>query len=309
MKVVVTGGAGFVGSWLVESLLSAGARVTAIDNLSTGLVSNLDAACRMAAGRNLEFVVDDCRHAVDHIKDADVVYHLAAVVGVERVMEAPRRVLVDMHESTRRVIEACTRLHKRLVMTSTSEVYGRNEQVPFREDQDCHVGPPTDPRSSYALVKLAEEFMALDAHRSRALPVTIVRLFNTVGPRQSGDYGMVMARFVEQALGGRKLTVHRPGTQRRCFTAVKDVVRCLMLLAQDGHEGQIFNVGSASNEVPITRLAMQIAAAVGRPLDIEYMPGRPSDMDRRVPDLSKLRAAIGYVPHTTLDEIIAELMA
>jgi UDP-glucose 4-epimerase len=309
MRALVTGAAGFLGSHLVDSLVGAGWEVVAVDDLSTGRTENLAGARREAERRSEYFrlIVTNVEHLHERYFDqADIVYHLAAVVGVDRVMAHPRLVLHDMHKATRNVIRWCELYHRRLIITSTSEVYGRSDEVPFHEDQDVHIGPPTDTRGTYALMKLLDEYVALESFRRTGLPVTIARLFNTVGPRQRHDFGMVLPRFVRQALAGEPLTIHGDGTQSRCFSHVKDVVRCLLLLSQVGAklEGEIVNVGSAI-PVSILELARQVLDVVGSTKSsIIHVPDRPSDMRRRAPSLEKLRRLVGFVPSTPLRSII-----
>jgi len=310
MRAILTGAAGMIGSHLAEKLIEAGLEIVAIDNLSTGRRENLSRARKMAEERGLYFrlIVTDAGRAIWHvIERADIVFHLAAVVGVERVMARPGAVLVDMHRATSEVIEACTVNQVRLVMASSSEVYGRSEAVPFREDQDCQIGPPTNPRGSYALIKLAEEYLALENFRRYGLPVTIARLFNTVGPRQRADYGMVVPRFVRQALAQRPLTIHGDGWQTRCFANVRDVVRCLFLISQDGHEGQVFNIGS-TQETAIKTLAELVIKLTGSKSTVVHEPGRDGDMQCRKPDVSKLRALCGCVPETPLGDTLQEII-
>jgi len=314
MRAIITGSHGFIGSHLVDALVDSGVECVCIDDMSTGLLQNLADARMAAEKRGLYFrtmVCDAGKGVWRHIHEADVVFHLAAVVGVERVMRYPGLVLQKMHETSKEVVNCCVEHNVRLLITSTSEVYGRSTDCPFREDQDCHIGPPTAARWSYALVKLMDEFMAMDAWERLGLQATVVRLFNTVGPRQSCMHGMVLPRFCHQALNGERLTIHGDGSQSRCFAHVKDVVKCLLMLSQKEFAGEVFNVGS-TEEVTILKLAAEVQKAVVEPFrcgtGVEYVDGRSTDMARRVPDVSKLRSAIGFVPNTPLPTIVRDVI-
>ena len=319
MRAVITGAAGQIGSYLAEALLESGWGVIAIDNLSTGRKSNLDAARDVAEKKGVYYRFRCCdagRGVWSAIHEADYVYNLAACVGVERVEEHPELVFGDMHRCTSEVIRCCVEHDVPMLHTSSSEIYGRSTDIPFREEADAQIGPPTEVRWSYALVKLLEEYMVLDACRRQGLRGVVVRLFNTVSPRQTGAYGMVVPRLCQQALNGERLTVHGSGQQSRCFAHVKDVVKCLLMLSQREFAGEVFNVGS-TEEVNIATLAAEVLKycvrndlirKTGFRDLVEYLPDRSTDMARRVPDVSKLKAAIGFVPNTPLATIVRDVI-
>ncbi len=314
MHALVTGGAGFIGSHLVDRLLAEGHRVTALDDLSTGRRENLT-----AAGRNPDFrVVYDTILAEDTVdelvKEADIVFHLAAAVGVKYIIENPLHSMRVNVRGTENVLEAADRHRKRVVLFSTSEIYGKSPDVPFREDADRLLGPTTVHRWSYSTAKAVDEILGLAYHEERGLPVVIVRCFNTCGPRQRGRYGMVIPRFVEQAIAHEPITVYGNGTQTRCFGSVFDVVDAVMALL-DCREaaGEIFNVGS-SEEVSIIELARRVreltesrSELVLVPYAQAYEPGF-EDMMRRIPDLRKIHEFVGYEPRRTLDDILLSVI-
>jgi UDP-glucose 4-epimerase len=308
----VTGGSGFIGSHLVENLLGRGDHVVALDNLSTGRLNNLDS---VGSHPNLRFVhgsVLDELMVDELVHESDVVVHLAAAVGVKLVVEHPLRSFTTNIRGSEIVIEAAHRYRRKLLVTSSSEIYGKSSDIPLREDGDCLIGPPTIARWAYSTAKTVDEILALAYHRERGLPAIIARLFNTVGPRQSPAYGMVIPRLARQAVAGEPLTVYGDGTQTRCFCHVGDVVDGLVQLLDHPHAiGEVFNVGSQS-EISILELAHRIRALSTSTSAVELIPYADAypegfeDMQRRVPDTMKLRALTGWVPTRTLDEILVE---
>jgi UDP-glucose 4-epimerase len=312
-RYLVTGGAGFIGSHLVEALLARGDHVTALDNLSTGRAANLDASVpglRFVHGSVLdESLVDELVH------QCDVVIHLAAAVGVKLVIEQPLRSLTTNIRGSEIIIEAAHRYRRKILLASTSEIYGKNSSGPLPETADRVLGDNTIVRWAYSTAKAVDEILANVYHRERGLPTIVVRLFNTVGPRQSPAYGMVIPRFVQQALRDEPVTVFGDGRQTRCFTHVADVVAALLrLLGEDRAIGGTFNVG-ASEEISILELAEAVIARCGSaspirlvPYDDAYGPGF-EDMRRRVPDTTRLRALTGWAPQRTLDDILGDTVA
>ena len=312
---LVTGGAGFIGSHLVDALLSRGHRVTALDVLSTGRLTNLDAASlhpsfRFVQGSVLdELVVDDLVH------DCDVVVHMAAAVGVKLIVEQPLRSITTNIRGSEIVIEAAHRYRRKILLASTSEIYGKNGDGPLHESSDRILGAPTVARWAYSTAKGVDEILAHAYHLERGLPTIVVRLFNTVGSRQSPAYGMVIPRLVRQAVAGEPFTIFGDGTQTRCFCHVGDVIGALIaLLDHDDAIGEVFNVGS-SEEVSVVELAERIRSRVGSdspmhfiPYDAAYAVGF-EDMVRRVPDTAKLHRLTGWVPSRTLEEILDETVA
>ncbi len=313
--VLITGGAGFIGSHLARSLLAAGKRVTVIDDLSTGLASNVS---ELEANPNFRFHVETIRHEplLDRLMhECGTVYHLASAVGVKLIMERPVYTVDNIYQGTEAVLRLARRYRNRVLLTSTSEVYGKSTDVPFREDGDRLEGATTVHRWAYACAKALDEFLALAHHKETGLPVVVVRLFNTVGPRQRSHYGMVVPRFVERALAGETLEVHGDGAQTRCFCHVSDAVAGLRGLLESGKAfGQVFNVGS-TEELSIEALAQRVIARTKSrstirkvPYDSVYGPGF-EDMGRRVPSLAKIEAAIGWRPERNLDRIIDDVAA
>jgi UDP-glucose 4-epimerase len=308
MRVLITGGAGFIGSHLAEALLTAGHSVTAIDNLSTGSARNVD---HLLDQPRFELIVDDVLNEsrlAGLVERADTVFHLAAAVGVKWIIDHPLLSIRTNIRATESVLEQASRHGTKVLLASTSEVYGKNDGGPLREDADSIIGPTAITRWLYANTKATDEFLAYAYHREMGLPVVIVRFFNTVGPRQMGDYGMVVPRFVRQALRNEPITIHGDGSQSRCFTYVGDAVQALARLAVTPEAvGEVFNIGS-EQEITILDLARKIIALTGSASEIRFIPyesvyqGGFEDMKRRVPDVSKLRAVIGYAPRTTLDE-------
>jgi UDP-glucose 4-epimerase len=314
MRALITGGAGFIGSHLAEALLATGHSVTAIDNLSTGSRGNVE---HLLERPQFQLVVDDVLnepHVARLVSQADVVFHLAAAVGVKWIIDHPLLSIRTNLRATEIVLEQASRHKTKVLLASTSEVYGKNNQGPLREDADSIIGPTTITRWLYANTKATDEFLAYAYHRERALPVVIVRFFNTVGPRQTGRYGMVVPRFVRQALRGEPITVYGDGHQSRCFTDVGDAVRALIRLSETPKAvGEVFNIGN-EREITILDLAHKILALTGSASPLQFIPYEKAydrgfeDMRRRVPDLSKLREAIGYVPHTSLEENLSRII-
>ncbi len=316
MKALITGGAGFVGSHLAERLLERGDEVYVIDNLSTGSIENIEPIRhRTGFHYTIETILNEpvLAELVDRV---DVVFHLAAAVGVRLIVESPVNTIETNVHGTEKVLALANKKKKKVVLTSTSEVYGKADAVPFREDGDLVMGPTSKGRWSYACSKAIDEFLALAYHKEKRLPVVVARLFNTVGPRQTGRYGMVIPNFVKQALLGHPLTVHGDGTQTRCFTDVQDVVGQLAALADEPRAvGEVFNVGNDHEEVTILDLAKRVKERASSKSEIVLVPYEKAyeegfeDMQRRVPDLSKLHALTGYEPQVSLDEILDRVIA
>jgi len=310
MRVLITGGAGFIGSHLAEALLGGGHQVTVIDDLSTGSFDNIAHLKGLAGFRYTIDTVMNEPLLAELVDQCDVVYHLAAAVGVRLIVEAPVRTLETNVHGTEVVLKAAAKKQRTVVVASTSEVYGKSDAVPFREDGDIALGPTVKHRWAYACSKALDEFLALAYWKERRLPVIIVRFFNTVGPRQTGRYGMVVPNFVRQALAGEPITVFGDGTQTRCFTYVGDVVGALTaIVTREEAYGSVYNVGN-TEEISILGLAERVKALtksaspiVTIPYDQAYESGF-EDMPRRVPDLTKIRALIGYEPRVPLDEIL-----
>lgn len=310
MHVLITGGAGFVGSHLAEALLQQGHNVMVLDDLSTGSIANIR---HLKRERRFGYVIDTVMNRgllAELVDGCDMVYHLAAAVGVRLVVDSPVRTLHTNIRATELVLEAAKKKKKKVLITSTSEVYGKATKIPFHEDDDLVIGPSVCGRWSYACSKAIDEFLAIAYHREHGLPVVLVRLFNTVGPRQTGMYGMVLPRFVGQALSGSPITIHGDGSQSRCFGWVGDVVNALIRLGSHQEAvGTIFNIGS-DEEVTINQLAAVVKEVTGSNSPIQHVSyeeayGRGfEDMYRRVPDLSRIRAAIGYAPTMSLRQIV-----
>jgi UDP-glucose 4-epimerase len=315
MRILITGGAGFVGSHLSDELLSRGHRVNVIDDLSTGAIDNIRHLKQHPA---YEYTVGSCNDAPlvgELVDSADVVYHLAAAVGVELIVESPVRTIENNVHTTEVVLSAASKKKKPVFVTSTSEVYGKSTDLPFREDGDLLLGPTFKGRWSYACSKAIDEFLALAYWKERGLPTVIGRMFNTVGPRQTGRYGMVVPNFVRQALAGEEITVFGDGTQSRCFCHVHDVVRALAdLMERDDLYGEVFNIGT-QDEITIGDLAVKVRELVGSDAAIRHVPYDEAyeqgfeDMHRRVPDIAKIREAIGWAPTKSLEEIVLDVRA
>jgi UDP-glucose 4-epimerase len=314
-SALITGGAGFIGSHLAEFLLADGWDVYVLDDLSTGSIENVAA---LREHPRFHLVVDSVLSTTivnELVYKCDVVYHLAAAVGVRLIVEQPVRTLVTNVQGTENVLEYCNRFDKRVLVASTSEVYGdHRERRPLEETDRRIYGPTTARRWAYADSKAIDEFLALAYHQERGLDCVIVRLFNTVGPRQSGQYGMVIPRFVEQALAGRPLEVHGDGRQTRCFCHVRDAIRALtgLMDARDVH-GEIFNVG-ATEPIAIAELAERIRALTGSDSEIAFVPyedvygGGIEDMLHRIPSIAKIKAIVGWEPRRSLDRILEDVI-
>jgi UDP-glucose 4-epimerase len=315
MRVLVTGGAGFIGSHLCERLLDNGDEVWALDDLSTGSHDNV---AHLKHRDDFHLVVDSVlSHSVvnELVHRVDVVYHLAAAVGVRLIVEQPVRTLVTNVQGTETVLEYCNRFAKRVLVASTSEVYGdHREEVELAEDARRMYGPTTQRRWAYADSKAMDEFLALAHNQERGLDCVIVRLFNTVGPRQSGQYGMVIPRFVERALANAPIEIFGDGTQTRCFCHVDDTVRALTALMDRATSGEIYNVGS-TNRITIIDLADKVRALTKSTSELRYVPfdevyGQGiEDMLHRIPSIAKIEAAVGWRPERTLDDILADVVA
>jgi UDP-glucose 4-epimerase len=315
MVSLITGGAGFIGSHLAEALLMRGERVIILDDLSSGSVDNLR---HLRANGALHCCFDSVMNRqllAEVVDESDVVYHLAAAVGVRRIIESPVRTIETNVKGTELVLEAAAKKRKLVFIASTSEVYGKNNKVPLCEDDDTNFGPTVKARWSYASSKALDEFLALAYWKEKRLPVVIGRLFNTVGPRQTGRYGMVLPTFVSQALEGSPLTVFGTGKQSRCFGYVKDVVEAILKLMDTEHAvGEVVNIGN-DREITIEDLASLVKKRTGSssplhyiPYDRAYEPGF-EDMARRVPSLDKLVRLTGYRPVTLLPAIIDTVAA
>ena len=310
-NILVTGGAGFIGSHLVERLLAEGNSVTVIDDLSTGRLSNLRDVQSNPKLNVIESRISDFKNLADVVGNAGAVFHLAAAVGVELVMTSGLRTIETNLRETQFILDAASARKTPILITSTSEVYGKSEKAAFAEEDDLLIGPPHLSRWSYACSKLMDEFLALAHASEHGTPVIITRLFNTVGPRQTGQYGMVLPRFIQAARSGRPLQVFGDGRQTRCFCYVQDTIEALVRLQGCATaRGQVFNVGSAE-EVTITQLARTVIELLGSPSEIEYTPYDKAyapgfqDMLRRRPVVEKLQQHIGFSPATPLSEIIA----
>jgi UDP-glucose 4-epimerase len=314
MRVLITGGAGFVGSHLSEALLERGDEVFVLDNLSTGSIDNI---VHLKSHPRFHYTIDTVTNEpvlAELIDRCDTVVHLAAAVGVKLIVEAPVHTIETNVHGTEVVLKLANKKKKLVLIASTSEVYGKSVNVPFREDADLVLGPTQKHRWAYACSKMIDEFLALAYWKERKLPVIVLRLFNTVGPRQTGQYGMVIPNFVRQALSGQPITVFGDGTQSRSFTYVGDVVRAIVALINDPRAvGQVFNVGNGK-EITIGDLAERVRTLAGShskivliPYDQAYEAGF-EDMPRRVPDISKIHALIGYAPTVELDEMVERVI-
>ncbi|HXF62115.1 MAG TPA: GDP-mannose 4,6-dehydratase [Caldilineaceae bacterium] len=315
MHILITGGAGFIGSHLTRHLLDRGDTVSVLDNLSTGSFDNIQ---RFTGHPRYAFAIDtlDNPLVLDRLaSQADAIVHLAAAVGVQLVVERPTETIETNVLGTHAVLNAARRYRCRTLIASTSEVYGKGVKIPFSEDDDLLLGPSSRSRWCYAASKLLDEFLGLAAYREYDLPVTVVRFFNTVGPGQTGRYGMVVPRFVRQALLGEPLTVYGNGTQSRCFCHVQDTVRALAALLDQptSTAGEIYNIGS-NQEVTINELAQEVIARSGSSSTIRYVPYSEAyapgfeDMHRRVPDTSKIQRAIGWQAQRNLGEILDDVI-
>jgi len=314
VRALITGGAGFIGSHLAEALLNAGHDVDIIDNLSTGSIRNVG---HLKSNPRFKYVIDTLTNEpllAELVDRNDVIFHFAAAVGVKLIVEEPVHTIETNVHGTEVVLKHANKKKKKVIIASTSEVYGKSADVPFREDADLVMGPTVKHRWAYACSKAIDEFLALAYYKEKGLPVVIVRFFNTVGPRQTGQYGMVLPSFVRQALTGEPITVFGDGTQSRSFTYVGDVVGCLMKLTMEPRAiGQVFNIGN-KEEVTILRLAEIVKELTGSSSRIEFIPYDKAyeagfeDMPRRVPDLTKVHTLVGYEPKVQLNEIITKVI-
>jgi UDP-glucose 4-epimerase len=314
VRALITGGAGFIGSHLAEALLREGHEVNIIDDLSTGSIDNIS---HLKGTPRFHYVIDTVTNEpvlAELVDRSDVVFHMAAAVGVKLIVEEPVHTIETNVHGTEVVLKHSNKKKKLVFIASTSEVYGKSTDVPFREDADLVMGATAKHRWAYACSKAIDEFLALAYYKEKKLPVVIVRLFNTVGPRQTGQYGMVLPTFVRQALAGHPLTVFGDGTQSRSFTYVGDVVDALIkLAAEPSAVGQVFNIGNG-NEITIQHLAEKVRTMTGSSSEIVKIPYDEAyesgfeDMPRRVPDISKIRRTIGYEPRVGLDDIIARVV-
>ena len=315
MNVLITGGAGFIGGHLTEKLLALGHKVVVIDNYSTGSPRNL---AKVRDNKNLQIIEDDLLltgNLEKIIAASDVIYHLAAAVGVELVVHDPVRTIRTNVEGSARVLELAAKYHKRVILASTSEVYGKSANPEFNENDDLLIGCPIRSRWSYACSKLLDEFYLMAYHRNMALPGTVVRFFNTVGPRQTGQYGMVIPRFVQAALSGQALKVYGTGEQSRCFCHVFDTVRALVALADCPDSiGKIYNIGGTT-PVSIRELAEQVISQLSSSSRIEFIPYEQAyehgfeDMLRRKPDTRAIKALINWQAEHDLTDIINDVAA
>lgn len=311
---LITGGAGFIGSHLAERLLAAGHEVTIIDNLSTGRIRNLAA---LEGKPGFHSAIEDIRniHVMDRlVSECDVIFHLAAAVGVQRIISEPIETIETNIGGTEVVLQTARRYRKKVLIASTSEVYGKGVRFPFHEDDDTVMGPTTRSRWSYAASKAIDEFLALAYHREVDLPVVIFRLFNTVGARQSGQYGMVLPRFVRWAIKNEPIRVYGDGDQQRCFCNVNDVVTAIHALSETPKAvGEVFNIGS-SEEITIRALAERVRERTNSQSPIEFVPYELAyeagfeDFRRRIPALDKIRSAIEWEPTTSLDDTIDQII-
>jgi len=313
MKILITGGAGFVGSHLADKLYNEGHEITIIDDLSTGRYQNL---AHLEGKERFRLIIETVLNAKlveELVREADRVYHMASAVGVKLIMEHPVKTIETIFRGTDIVLGFCSRYRKRVLIPSTSEVYGKSTQVPFEEDNDIIKGSTSKHRWAYACAKELDEFLALAHWRESRLPVAVVRLFNTVGPRQTGQYGMVVPNFVKAAVRGEPLIVHGDGSQSRCFGHVLDVIEGLTRVIETPEcFGQVVNIGNAE-EVTIKQLAEKAIALTESASEIKYIPYEEAygegfeDMRRRVPSLEKAKRLVGYEPTRTLDQIINDV--
>ena len=314
MKYLITGGAGFVGSHLAGTLLDRGDEVYVIDNLSTGSIENVE---HLKDHPRFHYTIDTISNqpvTAELVDRVDIIFHLAAAVGVRLIVESPVHTIETNVYGTETILTLANKKRKKVIIASTSEVYGKNTNVPFREDFDLVLGPTNKGRWSYACSKAIDEFLALAYFKEKKLPVVVVRLFNTVGPRQTGQYGMVIPTFVKQALSGRPITVFGDGMQSRCFTDVSDVVKGLADLAiHPGAVGEVFNIGT-HHEITILDLAKKVKAMTGSKAEIVFVPYEKAyeegfeDMPRRVPDIGKIQKLIGYKPALSLEQTLQRVI-
>lgn len=314
MRVLITGGAGFIGSHLADAYLQRDCDVYAIDDLSTGKIENIQ---HLKKHPRFHYTIDSVHNhpvTAELVDQCDVVFHLAAAVGVKLIVESPVRTIETNVRGTEVVLSLANKKKKKVLVASTSEVYGLSSDVPFREDGNLVMGATTKGRWSYACSKAIDEFLALAYWREKKLPTIVVRLFNTVGPRQTGQYGMVIPTFVKQALAGRPITVYGDGKQSRCFGYVGDVIEALIgLMDHNDAVGNVFNIGS-NQEITILDLANRVKELTNSSSEIVFVPYDEAyeegfeDMPRRVPDISKVRALVGFEPRMSLDGILKSVI-
>ncbi len=314
MRYLITGGAGFIGSHLSEELLRRGHEVFVVDDLSTGSINNIR---HLKTHDRFHYTIDTCANVqlmAELVDGADRIYHLAAAVGVKLIVESPVRTIETNIRLTEIMLGLANKKKRPIFVASTSEVYGKSERFPFNEDGDLVMGATTKGRWSYACSKAIDEFLAIAYYKEKKLPTVVARLFNTVGPRQTGQYGMVVPTFVRQALAGRPITVFGDGQQSRCFTHVADVVRALIdIMDHDGARGQVFNIGN-TEEISMNDLAKLVRELTGSRSEIVHIPYEKAyeegfeDMPRRVPDLTKIGAAIGWKPTIPLTRILNDVI-
>jgi UDP-glucose 4-epimerase len=312
-RILITGGAGFIGSHLTEALLRTGSRVTIIDDLSTGRWENLD---HLKGSSNLKVIISSAADTAlleREVPRHHFVYHLASSVGVKLIIDQPVQTVQNIFQTTEAVFEVCSKYRRPVLMTSTSEVYGKSENIPFQEDADIVMGATSKRRWSYACAKALDEFLALAHFYETNLPVFVVRLFNTVGPRQASRYGMVLPNLLEQALAGRPMTVYGSGSQSRCFCSVHDIIEALTKFPDRPEaSGTVINLGT-QEEISITGLAQRIKKLTNSPSEIVYVPYQEAygpgfdDMKRRVPDITRAGKLLDWRPSRTLDQIITEM--
>lgn len=314
VRYLITGGAGFIGSHLADALIARGDAVTVIDDLSTGSFRNIKHLKGHAAFEYVLESMDNPSLLAELVDDADAVFHMAAAVGVRLIVESPVRTIETNVHCTELLLEVAAKKKRKVFIASTSEVYGKSTSVPFREDGDLVMGATTRGRWSYACSKALDEFLAIAYHREKGLPVVIGRFFNTVGPRQTGQYGMVVPNFVRQALAGEALTVFGDGTQRRCFTHVADAVRATLdLMDHPAAIGSVFNIGN-TEEVTILDLAKRVLEITESPSEIQFVSFTDAygptfeDMPRRVPALERIRDLIAYQPKLGLEDILSSVL-
>ena len=314
MRVLITGGAGFIGSHLADAYLQRDCDVYVIDDLSTGKIENIQ---HLKSNARFHYTIESVHNqpvTAELVDQCDVIFHLAAAVGVKLIVESPVRTIETNVRGTEVVLALANKKKKKVLIASTSEVYGLSSDVPFREDGNLVMGATTKGRWSYACSKAIDEFLALAYWREKKLPTIVVRLFNTVGPRQTGQYGMVIPTFVKQALAGRPITVYGDGKQSRCFGYVGDIVGALMgLMEHDDAVGKVFNIGS-NEEISILDLAHRVKALTQSSSEIVFLPYDEAyeegfeDMPRRVPDISKVRELVGFQPQVNLDGILKSVI-
>jgi nucleoside-diphosphate-sugar epimerase len=314
LRVLITGGAGFIGSHLADAYLKRGDEVSVVDDLSTGRIENIQ---HLKGQPRFRYTIDTVHNhplTAELVDECDVVFHLAAAVGVKLIVESPVRTIETNIRGTEVVLSIANKKKKKVLLASTSEVYGLSSDVPFREDGNLVMGATTKGRWSYACSKAIDEFLALAYWREKKLPTIIVRLFNTVGPRQTGQYGMVIPTFVKQALAGRPITVYGDGKQSRCFGYVGDVVETLIkLMDHKDAVGNVFNIGS-NEEISILQLAQRVKELTQSDSEIVFVPYDEAyeegfeDMPRRIPDTSKVRDLVGFEPRMALDGILQSVI-